>query len=77
MKTIVRAVATEEGGDQFDLNNYIRIIHLYIKPVRTLFWFLDWYPGKRQALLNVVPGEYTDDDITPISFYPLLPTLDW
>ena len=34
-------------------------------------------PGKRQALLTVVPGEYTDDDITPISFYPLLPTLDW
>ena len=31
--------------------------------------------GKRQALLNVVPGECTDDDITPISFYPLLPTL--
>ena len=35
------------------------------------------FPGKRQALLNVVPGEYTDDDITPISFYPLLRTLDW
>ena len=25
---------------------------------------------------NVVPGECTDDDITPISFYPLLPSLD-
>ena len=35
-----------------------------------------WDSGKRQALLSVVRGEFTDEDITPISFYPLLPTLD-
>ena len=34
------------------------------------------HPGKRLALLTVVQGECTDEDITPISFYPLLPTLD-
>ena len=33
-------------------------------------------PGKRQALLTVVRGECTDEDTTPISFYPLLPSLD-
>ena len=35
-----------------------------------LFWK---HPGKRQALLNVVPGEYTDDDITPHLLLPSPP----
>ena len=33
------------------------------------------YPGKWQALI-VIPGEGTDENITCISFYPLLPSLD-
>ena len=40
------------------------------------YYVITSLPGKRQALLTVVRGECTDEDITPISFYPLLPSLD-
>ena len=45
-------------------------IHLVISKRFNTGHLQEESPGKRQALLTVVPGEYTDDDITPISFYP-------